>query len=58
MRKYCDCKKIYIEILNGLRILILPEYEKVVFGMLPVCMHLRFASAWTVGWILFIFDIQ
>jgi hypothetical protein len=58
MRKYYDGKKICIEILNDLYVLNLPEYEEVIFGVLSLCMHLHFSSAWRVGWILFIFDIQ
>jgi hypothetical protein len=36
MRKYFDGEKIYIEILNDLHVLNLPEYEEVIFGMLSL----------------------
>jgi hypothetical protein len=41
-------KKLYFEILMDLHVFSTPEYGRVGFGMLPLCMYVHRASAWTV----------
>jgi hypothetical protein len=39
MRKYCDCEKADLEILTDLDVFSPPEYKKVLYGMLYVCIY-------------------
>jgi hypothetical protein len=61
MGKYCDCEKTDVEILMGLHIFSIPEYEKLDFGMLSVCMwvcvYIHRASSWMTEVILFMLSI-